>query len=108
MPGEQRMVLRETGLGAERLLVDRAVEALGERDDATPALVAVGPGAGHERGVLARVQHSASASTAIGSAACERSSSAGPSTSCGSGAGADQSSIGTITSAGPRCVTAAW
>ena len=88
MAGEQRVVLREAGLGAERLLEDRAVEALGERDQRRPALVAVRAGAGDRaRGSSRASRTPASASTAAGSAACERSSSAGPSVSCGSGRG---------------------
>ena len=99
VPGEQRMVLRETRLGAERLLEDRAVEPLGERDQRAPA-----PRSRRPRSrALGAVEQPASASTAAGSAARERSRRCGPTISCGAGAGADQSSIGTITSAGPRC-----
>ena len=44
--GEPRMVLREAGLAAERLLEHRAGEPLGERCEGGPA----GAGAGHDRG----------------------------------------------------------
>ena len=53
--GEQPMVLRESGAGAERLLEDGAAEALGERDRRGPAGGVVGPGAGDERGRGRRV-----------------------------------------------------
>ncbi len=52
--GEQRVVLREAGLSAERLLEDRAVQALGEGDQCVPALRA---GARDDRGALRLVEH---------------------------------------------------
>ena len=54
--GEQRMVLREAGRAAERLLEDRAAEALGQRDQRRPARVGVGARAGDDRGVLGAVE----------------------------------------------------
>jgi hypothetical protein len=49
VPGEARMVLREPGGAAERLLPDRAAQALGQRDEPGPAGGAVGARAGHQR-----------------------------------------------------------
>ena len=102
------MVLREAGLGAERLLEDRAGEPLGERDQRAPARVAVGARAGDDRRALAASEQRGQRRDRHRVGGRERSRRRGPRISCGSGAGADQSSIGTITSAGPRCVSAAW
>ncbi len=49
VPGEQRMVLREAGAAAERLLPHGAAEVLGQRDQGRPALLAVGARADHDR-----------------------------------------------------------
>ena len=55
--GELRMVLREAGGAAERLLVDGAAEALRERGQRRPAGGAVGSGAGDDHGRLGGVDH---------------------------------------------------
>jgi hypothetical protein len=89
---EQRMVLWEAGLAAERLLS-------AAQPAPAPATIAGAPAA---------ASRSASASTAAGSAAADRSTRSAPKISCGSGAGSSQASIGTITIAGPRPVSASW
>ena len=107
--GEERVVLREPGARAERLLPDRAREPLGQSDER----------ASRSRGRRRRLRRRASGllrRRRRGSASC-RDGVCGPPSgrarrvrgaarSSGSGASADQSSIGTITSAGPRAVTA--
>ena len=54
--GEARVVLREPGPRAERLLPDRRVEPLRELDERLPGPLLVRPGADDERGTLGRVE----------------------------------------------------
>ncbi len=54
--GEARVVLREPGPGAERLLPDRRVEPLRELDERVPGPRLVRPGADDEGGTLGRVE----------------------------------------------------
>ena len=48
--GEERVVLREAGPGAERLLPHRAAEPLRERDERLPTRGVVGAGPDYEGG----------------------------------------------------------
>ena len=49
VPGEQPVILREAVAARERVLPDRALEALGQADDRRPALGRIGAGADDER-----------------------------------------------------------
>ena len=108
--GEERMILREAGARAERLLPDRAAEPLGQRDERLPGLGVVGARADDER--------RARSPPAISSASSRDGLAVGRRGRARRGAARRarrpprprraQSSIGTITSAGPLPVTASW
>jgi hypothetical protein len=57
VPGELRVVAREPGLPAERLLPHGSAEPLGERYEGSPALRVVRAGPGDERGALRVPEH---------------------------------------------------
>ena len=67
--GEQRVILREAGARAERLLPDRAREPLGQRDERLPRVGIVGARPDDERRARSAGDSSASSATAPASAA---------------------------------------
>ena len=106
---EERVVLREAGAGAERLLPDRAREPLGERDESGPGVRVVGSRPDDEHGALrAGEKVGELRDGVVVDRARARTTRRGAARSAGSEASADQSSIGTITRAGPRPVAASW
>ena len=101
--GEQRMILREAGPRAERLLEDRHDEALRQLDERRPGLRVVGAGSDHER---RRLEDGQELGERVDCGRIDGGRTQHATRGCvfraSSSAGASQSSIGTITSAGPR------
>ena len=107
--GEQRVILREPGARAERLLPDRAREPLGQRDERLPGLGIVGACPDHER----RARSAGDELGELGDGAARRRRELARRGAARRARPARphrraQSSIGTITSAGPLPVTASW